>query len=281
MTINFSLQTFPSLVVLSKGQKLKKDDLTDSEYKILTDFIELIGLDILEYNPIDLISVSFDNIGSVKAVYGPGFFLNPDNKDSFVLSVCNTLLNIEFVEGQKQTINGAELKPCFVGKPIDVTPNPDKPTEKIQLQPIAINIGTYQIPISQDLKNVFPQSEQSILFSAFLLGDRVSYDQFLTHLREPYSGGSFCKPADLKPGLYKVLGGEETNGKFGPQVNLSLSDDSGNQIKVWGNSYITEKYAVYMSGAVRKNVPLYLYRSGGKKLELSYVLDPSLVLEAA
>ncbi len=275
--IYFNLDSFPSVVLLRKGEPLTKELFTEGEYQNLANFTTILSsVSEKPVDPLTIINVVFDSRGEVTTVYGPQVGLTDDNQ---LALYCNKVpYPFTFVKGKELLFADIKINP-LIGREI-VTTNKDDKQVKIVL--CNVMISNYSIPISMNKENPFSINEQVFLMSAFLSGDFDSYEKVKSYFSVPSMGGNRIKPNQLAQGVYVITSSEEKDDKFGKAYNLTLKNlHTKEVIEVFSCSYFKSKFPIYRAGSLKSNTPLYLLVEepkivlGKPSFNGSFSLDPS------
>jgi hypothetical protein len=261
MPVQFNLESFPSVVLVEKKEKLTKEHLTEGEYQILKDFVNIIQSD-PQLNPdeelidpLSIINIVYDKRGSVLGVYGPS--IGKNEEENGLIVYCNKIkYPIDFVESEGVFFNKHKIMPILAGKEYEKENSKKK---KIKIQPCNGLIDKFQLNISIDVENPFSQNDQIIFMSSFMMGDEDNFKKFVKCVDFPKTGGGRVRPNLLEPGIYLVQSHEVTQDNYGTAVNLDLLSLIDNtEIKTFSCSYFKEKFLVFNAGAIRTERKLYL-----------------------
>ena len=281
--IQFNLDSFPSVVLLSKGETLTKDHLTEGEYLNLENFKKLLQTvdGSLDIDPCELIKVAFDSRGSVTAVYGAVIGLN-EEKNGFLLYSNKEQYPLSFTEGSGVLFGEKKVVP-LIGREIEVL-NSEK--ERVKIIQCHGMIDNFQFPFSLNKDNPFTSNDQVLFLSGFMSGDKTCYESFINYADIPNTGGDRTKPHEIEPGVYLVTGSNERKDKFGMAYELDLKNlKDKKEVKTWNCSYFKSKFPIYNVAAIRKQQPLYLIVekptkvNGKDSFNGSFTLDPQPYLK--
>jgi hypothetical protein len=283
MPIQFNLQSFPSLVMLSKNDELTKECFSEGEYKILEDFAEILQtLTEDKVDPLTLINVYFDERQSVSSVYGANIAKSEITKELVV--VCNKIeYPTVFKEGEGLFFGGIKIMPLLSGKEYEKE-NSEK--VKVKIQPCAGLINNYQLNIQIDVDNPFTQNDQISLMSGFMMGNKSNFEDFLNCVSFPKSGGNRIRPNSIPAGVYLIEGYEISKDKFGEAYHLEITSLLNKEkFSTFSCSYFKEKFLIYQAASVKSDKKLYLIVDkakeigGNKSFNGSFSFNPQQYLD--
>lgn len=288
MPVQFNLESFPSVVLVEKKEKLTKEHLTEGEYKNLEDFVNIIqpdpqlNPDEELIDPLSIINIAYDKRGSVSGVYGPSIAKNEDENGLIVY--CNKIkYTIDFIKDEGVFFNKNKIMPILAGKEYEKENSKKK---KVKIQPCNGLIDKFQLNISIDVENPFSQNDQIIFMSSFMMGDEDNFNKFIKCVDFPKTGGGRIRPNMLDTGIYLVESHEITTDNFGESVNLDLKSlIDGSEVKTFSCDYFKKKFIVYNAGAIRTERKLYLIvdepktNAGKESFNGSFTFNPQEYLD--